>query len=152
MIVERARRGTIDPGEECIITIRKGLVGFEHARHFRLVPHRPGSPFSWLQCTDIPGLAFAVVDPANVLPDCRIEITDDEAALLEISNPEQAAVLTTVSLDLRRGFVTTNLAGPILINTRTLVGMQLVLDEDRCGIPRAVAGWPMDSSALSPAA
>ena len=139
MIIETSRFGRIEVDDKSILEMKRGLLGFEQWKRFCLIRHRPDTPFKWLQSVDDADLAFVVVDPAQFVNDYEIEIGDNEAAELEIKNPEEAVVLTTVTIHPQEKLVTTNLAGPIVINAKTLVGMQIVLESDRYSTRHVIA-------------
>jgi len=139
MIVETTRFGSIEVDDGSVLLMKRGILGFEFAKKFCLIQHRPDTPFKWLQSVETPDLAFAVIDPLQFISDYEIEISDVDATELELTDPEEAVVLTTVTIKGDEGLVTTNLAGPIVINAKTLVGMQLVLEDERYGTQHIVA-------------
>ena len=143
MIVETERFGSIEVDDRSILKLKRGMLGFEEMKRFCLIQHKPDTPFKWLQSVDLPDLAFVVVDPSRFFADYEIEISDSDAAELEIDDPEHAVVLTTVTIKPDERKVTTNLAGPIVINAKTLVGMQIVLEDDRYSTQHVIG----DSSA-----
>lgn len=133
MTIDTVRFGQIDVDENSTIRMPRGLVGFEDAREFCLVQHRPGAAFRWLQCMTRPELAFVVIDPSEFFDDYDLELSPVEAEYLGIECEADALVLTTVNLAAGSKEVTTNLLGPIVINTQTLVGMQVVIDDEGYG-------------------
>ena len=139
MIVETTRFGSIEVDDRSILLMKRGLIGFESAKKFCIIQHRPDTPFKWLQSVENPDLAFAVIDPSQFIDDYEFEMSDTDAFELELMNPEEAVVLTTVTIKPDEQLVTTNLAGPIVINSKTLVGMQLVLEDDKYGTQHVVA-------------
>lgn len=103
-----------------------GLLGFERIKDYELIENPDEWPFRWLQVVDIPSLAFLVLPPTEVIPGYTPEITDEDAEFLGLSAPEEAWVLSIVTLD-RNGHGTVNLRGPIIINRHTRTGKQVVL-------------------------
>lgn len=131
MIVETSRFGRVEVDPCKVIEIPRGLIGFPPEQRFILFEHKPGEPFRWLQSLDDPALALVVVDPHVFFPDYEAEISEDEARALGIEDPEEAQILTTVTVRRSMGQVTTNLLGPLVISVRNGRGAQLVLDGDR---------------------
>jgi len=162
MVVQTTRFGSIEVDGKSILTMKRGLLGFEQAKRFCLIQHKPAMPFKWLQSIDMPDLAFVVIDPSQFFADYEIEISDADSQVLDLDDPEQAVILTTVTIKPDEPRVTTNLAGPIVINAKTLIGMQIVLEDDRYGTQHVITdatakeqAGPQDSenaSMLSPAA
>jgi flagellar assembly factor FliW len=91
-----------------------------------------GSVFRWWQAVDAPDAAFVVLDVVSVLPEYDLRGLDAEWSELCVDDPARrhVAVLVTApgpSLE----SVTLNLAAPIVVNTATRQGRQLVLPEGR---------------------
>ncbi len=131
MEIETTRFGTMEVEKEKIITLAKGILGFPEARRFVLIPHRPGSPFHWLQSVDHPNLAFVVIEPGLFFADYEFEIDDETQSLLEVKEAEEVTVLVIVTFADGGREITANLLGPIVINTESRVGCQMVLDPNR---------------------
>ena len=110
-----------------IIRLPFGLLGFEHVKQYILLTNPNEEPFMWFQMLDNAKRAFLVVPPFCVKPDYQPDISDDEVDFLELSDPADAFLLNIVTL---RGNnqATVNLKGPVVINRRTLIGMQVILN------------------------
>lgn len=111
---------------DAILTFPEGLHGFESSREFALVPAaRDG--FWWLQSTEEAGLAFLLADPFSVSPGYEVDLNAGDTKFLELASPDDALVLTVVTLPVSNDAVaTTNLRGPIVINTLRRLGRQVV--------------------------
>lgn len=129
MKIETLRFGTLELLEEDIIVFKHGILGFPEQKRYVLIPHRPGSPFFWLQSIDMPELAFVAIPPSVCLADYEFDIPDNVQEELELTAPEQAETLLIVTIpkDNPKG-ITANLLGPVVINTQKRLGMQVVLD------------------------
>ena len=110
---------------ENVIHMPGGLLGFENVKRFVLLTEPEEAPFCWLQVLGDTSLAFLVVPPFEAAPDYQPELSDDDAAYLDLKNPEDALIYNIVTL--RAGQATINLKGPIVINRFTLRGKQVVL-------------------------
>lgn len=88
------------------------------------------SPFKWLQSVDNGQLAFAVVNPFEVVRDYDIEIPDEAISNLNIESAEEVMVLSIVVVPEELSKMTMNLKAPVVINTKNNYGMQVVLDTD----------------------
>lgn len=123
-----------------VLTFRRGLVGFDGPQRFHLV--RWGgddSPFSVLQSLDDPDLAFVVVPPQVFFADYEPEIDDEAAAHLGVASAEDLLLLVIVHLADDPRDATANLLGPLVVNTRTLEGIQAVLSPERWPSRRPLA-------------
>ncbi len=105
-----------------------GIIGFPDARNIELL-YNPGElPFMWLRCVENPALNFIVIEPQSALPDYTFELSDEDAAGLDIDTPDDAFVLNIVTFrPSDPEAATVNLIGPIVINRRTCVGRQIVI-------------------------
>ena len=114
-----------------LLTLPKGLLGFPQLTAFRLFEPSDGYPLKFLQAVDQPEISFFCMDPVGLRPDYTVPLSDPEAEELALEAPSDALILTLVVIpeDPRR--MTTNLAGPLVVNTRTRVGMQVALPSDR---------------------
>ena len=72
-----------------------------------------------------PNLAFLVVSPSAVVDSYQPDISDEEAAFLGLSDPQDALIFNIVTVH-PNGTATVNLKGPVVVNRRTLIGKQIV--------------------------
>jgi flagellar assembly factor FliW len=114
------------PGDDGIaLVFPKGLLGFPTLRHFRLLEPHDGYPLKFLESLEDPEATFACLDPVVVKPDYALTLGPEASEMLELFTPEEALVLTLVALRDSAPRLTTNLAGPIVINIRTRRGCQV---------------------------
>ena len=126
--------------EGILLSFPKGLLGFPELRSFRLFEPSDGYPLKFLQAEARPDISFVCMDPAGLRPDYNVQLGDEDAALLDLHTPEDALVLTLVVIpeDPRR--MTTNLAGPLVVNVKTRQGLQVVLNADQYPLQFPVLG------------
>lgn len=109
---------------------RAGLPGFPGERRFALV--RWGAtegPYSVLVDLDDNDVRFLVAPPALFFPSYEVDLDDQSVELLGLESADEALVLMIVTLGERPEDATANLLGPVVINTRTHEGLQVVLPE-----------------------
>jgi flagellar assembly factor FliW len=133
MIVETARFGFVNVDPKSVIAMPRGMFGFEDEAEFCLICHEPNSAFRWFQSTTRPELAFVVVDPSIFFEDYSFVLSSVESEFLDLESPDDAMVLTTVRLARDSEEPSANLAGPIVINSKSLLGLQVALDDERWG-------------------
>ncbi|MGQ9456151.1 MAG: flagellar assembly protein FliW [Armatimonadota bacterium] len=131
MKVSTTRFGVIEVEDSSIIRMPKGPIGFEEYKNYCLIQHRPDTNFRWLQSTDEPSLAFVVVDPSQLFEDYTVELMDADVEQLRLGSAEDAVVLTIVTISDGGKEITVNLAAPIVINSKELIGMQVILQDGR---------------------
>lgn len=129
MEIRTSRFGKVEVDDSLIITFPKGLLGFPEHTRFCLL--RPGddSAMYWLQSCDDPALAFVVTDPGLFVADYQIPIRSDQMDDLRLESVDDAQILVIVNKV--EGTLTGNLQGPLVINTATRIGDQLVLVDRR---------------------
>lgn len=116
-----------------------GIVGFPEFTDAEIVYQEDQKPFMWLRGLSKSGssekseVSFIVVEPAGLLKDYEIEITDSDVAALDLKNAGEALVLNIATLHntmagkAKSSKLTLNLIGPIIVNRRTLVGRQVII-------------------------
>ena len=123
------RFGNYDVPANRVLHFAAGLIGFPAARRFALLDSsRPESPFRCLVCLDLPELGFVVCDPLRLWPDYAADVP----ALPE-ARPEDVAVLAIVTLPRDPREMTANLLAPLVLDSRSRAGAQVVLDTGRYG-------------------
>ena len=125
---------------DTILTFPTGLVGFPSLKSFRFFEPVDGYPFRFLQSVDSPDISFVCLDPVGFKPDYAVPLNGEDAQALAIENPEDALILTIVVIPKDPKKMTTNLAGPLVINIKTLEGRQIVLNADKYPLQFPVLG------------
>jgi flagellar assembly factor FliW len=120
---------SIDPST--VITFDNGLPGFEDSKRFKLL-HKESDDKSvpvvfWLQSVDRPELSFSVADPATFGFNYSFTLTDAEVAALGDGAPADVLVLVLLFKDEATGGINSNVKAPLVINTKTLKGLQKIL-------------------------
>ena len=129
MDVRTTRFGVIEIAEDRVITFPRGLLGFPDKTRYCLLEPGEDACFFWLQSLDDPSLAFVVTDPSLFVKEYSVPIRPEQMSDLGLDRLEDAQVFVIVNkVD---GELTGNLQGPLVINTLTRGGEQLVLAEKR---------------------
>lgn len=130
MKIQTSQFGEMEVADECKLTFPKGIPGFEEMKEYVLLPADEigDSPFFFLQSTQTAELSFFVVDPFSFFKEYDIKLEEQLVERLELEEPADAIVLTTVSITGEMKDATTNLKAPLIINNAKKIGMQIVLD------------------------
>jgi flagellar assembly factor FliW len=129
MEVRTTRFGVIDIAEDRVITFPKGLLGFSSNTRFCLLEPGEDACFFWLQSLDEPGLAFVVTDPSMFINDYSVPVRPEQMVELKLGKLEDAQVFVVVNKVEQT--LTGNLQGPLIINTLTRTGEQMVLADKK---------------------
>lgn len=128
--VETSRFGQVEVEDERCLTLIAPIIGFEDHEKFALLDHSEDSPFKWLQSFSDPELAFVVTMPALFGLDYEFELPDEATTALELKTAENVLVFTLVTIpEENPALMTTNLLGPIVMNTENQKAMQVVLND-----------------------
>jgi flagellar assembly factor FliW len=131
MHIQTTRFGVVTIDPEHVMTFPQGMLGIGEggAARFALLESEEWGPFYWLQSADDPQLAFLVVDPALFFKDYQVCIREETQTDLDLADAKEGQLLVICN---RAGeWLTGNLLGPLVINTRTRVGQQVVLTEKK---------------------
>lgn len=123
--------GEVELDDNKILEFPNGIIGFEDFKKFAIiydVEDDRETKISWLQSLEEPVLALPVVDPLAIVPDYAPMIEDE--LLKPLGNPADEDLLfllvMTVPSDMKK--VTANMKAPVIINTKTCTGVQLIVD------------------------
>jgi flagellar assembly factor FliW len=126
--------GDMEISEDKIFTFEKGIIGFEDFKSFTIVfDAEKGDTTSiyWLQSTEEAALAIPMIDPRNVREDYDPIVEDELVNTLgQNIQDAQLEVFTTITVpeDLKK--MTCNLKAPIILNTDTMRGIQVIADNE----------------------
>ena len=129
MIVATSRFGNMEVDESRLLHFPQGILGFPDQSDYALIQTSEDSDFYWLQAVGRPELAFVVCDPRLMVPDYRVPIKAEDLEQIDLDSPDGAQVFVIVNkID---ETLTGNLQGPLIINTASRIGRQLVLSDRR---------------------
>ncbi len=125
--------GPIEIEDEKIIEISQGIIGFPNLKHFTLIydsEREVQSAIRWLQSMDDGDIAMPVIAPGELLPDYRPTVNNELLAELGELTSENTYLLVTVRVPENIEELSVNLKAPIVINTDTNKGSQVIVEDD----------------------
>lgn len=125
--------GEIEIEDEKIIQIDQGMIGFPDLKHFTLIfdsEREEKSVIMWLQSMDDGDIAIPVAVPADLLPEYNPTVDSELLENLGTLTPENTYVLVTVTVPKNIEDISVNLKAPIVINTDSSKGCQLIVEDD----------------------
>jgi flagellar assembly factor FliW len=129
MQIQSTRFGWLSVDDSRIMTFPRGLLGFPTHKRFALIQTNSENYFFWLQSIDDPTLAFVVTDPGIFFKDYDVPVREETVVELELDEPE---FLQTFTICNRVGeWLTGNLLGPLLVNSKNRLATQVVLTEKK---------------------
>lgn len=172
MQLESTRFGTLSIAEDTILTFPEGLAGFEIDTKWKLLHEEfteegNGSGarqlkeernfVHYLQSVDDPDITLPVMDPTMFGFDYDMTLTAEDIGKLDVRPGDYVAVLLVISKypsDLYREDrpiwenIKANISGPILLNTRSRIGLQKVLPKLIYDITMRVREEPVQRQTL----
>lgn len=131
MLVKTKFFGEVEIDDAKVLDFPNGIIGFENFNRYAIIydiESEGENKISWLQSVEEPALALPVVDPLAIVPEYSPMIEDE--LLKPLGNPADEDLLCllvmTVPNDMTK--VTANLKAPIIINSKTNKGVQLIVD------------------------
>ena len=125
--------GAIDIPDDKIIVLENGMIGLPEMKYFALIfdeEKEDGGKVRWFQSMDDPETAFPVMDPSIVKADYNPTINDDILRPLGELNEGNTFILTTLTVPRDIEKMSINLKAPIIINTDTRKGAQIIVEND----------------------
>lgn len=135
VLIQSERWGEVDVADERVFVLPDGLVGFPGPLRIALLDDRTADADAmWLQVADAPGLAFSAIVPWPRFPHYEPELPVEDQAALALERADDAMVVCLLAGDDDARPSTANLLAPVVMNTRTGIGRQVVLWE---------SSWPL---------
>jgi flagellar assembly factor FliW len=122
--------GSLDVDERQILHFPDGLLGFEKFKDYALLDAAQ-KPFFYLQSMDVSELAFVLIDPFLFRPDYSVDADDALLSSVGIERPEDALVLSIVTVPSDGSPITANLMGPLIVDRASRRGVQAVMTDPR---------------------
>lgn len=133
MLVKTKYFGEINLSEDKIITMERGMFGFEEYKKYTILydSEKEGRPnVSWFQSVEEPSLAFSVINPMAVMEDYNPIVEDELLKGLGEITEENIVVLLPLTVPQEVTNMTANLKAPIIINADTRKGAQVVVENE----------------------
>jgi len=124
--------GEIEIDDSKVITFPGGIIGFPDLQQFVLLydEEQGKNTIKWLQSVEEPGFAMPVVNPLQVKEDYNPSVDDELLHPIGGLSEDDMVVLVTMTIPHDLTQMTVNLRGPIIINSETCKGCQVILDSD----------------------
>ncbi|WP_315070741.1 flagellar assembly protein FliW [uncultured Clostridium sp.] len=123
--------GEMEYEDKDIITFKKGIPGFNDLKKFILLNLPEYEPFKLLQSLEKDEISLIVTSPFEFFKDYEIKLSEETIENLKLESHKQVMLLTTVTLNSDVKKITTNLQGPIVINTSNNFGEQIIQDNSK---------------------
>ncbi len=139
---QSSRFGELEVPASAVFSIVNGIIGFPDFHRYTLLEYNP--PFSWLHSVENAELAFVVVNAAEFGEGYQFPLPIGDRDI-DLQRDDDIAAVNLVSVRSDPSQTTVNLKAPVVVNLRTMLGRQMVLDDAR--FPVRMQLWaPPDSA------
>lgn len=127
MRIQTPLLGEIEINQQQIVHFEHGLPGFEQETEFIFLSLEE-SLFILMQSIRS-SLYFVVINPFAMFPDYDFELSPGDLKQLEIECEEEILVYNIVVIREEMSRSTVNMQAPLILNTRTMKGKQIILNQ-----------------------
>lgn len=131
MKINTTRFGELEVDKKDVIVFKEGLLGFESLKKFFIVDPGDQTLILWFQSADDPATAFPIIEPKIFQPEYIVKLLPAELASLELGSINDASVYTILTIPKVVTEMSANLKAPIVINNKTKVARQIVLQDSK---------------------
>lgn len=131
MKVNTTRFGELEVDKKDIISLAEGLLGFDKLTKFFIVDPGDQTLILWLQSIDDASTAFPIIEPKIFMPNYSVKLLPAELASLQLESVNEASIYTILTIPEVVTDMSANLKAPIVINNRTKLARQIVLQDSK---------------------
>ena len=121
------------------LNFEKGLLGLELYKNFVLKDIEEVESFKLLQCKDEPDIGLILASPFEIEKEYEFEISDAVEKQIGAKSVDELLIFTTVNVNSDPSKMTTNLRAPIIINTVSKKGIQVILNNEQYKITHPIS-------------
>ena len=122
VIIKTPHFGELHVSKEQIFHFEHGMLGFEDLNRFVIVSAEESAPFQWLISIERPEIGFPLLSPwlidLNYAPGHGYDV-------------DKQAFFVVITLEDERGKMTANMKAPVILDTESLIGIQIILPFDK---------------------
>lgn len=139
MYLETKYLGKMDIAADKIILFESGIPGFLEEKEFVLLDIPGQEIMQMLQSLHTPDVAFFITNPHHFYTDYTFTLDNSIVEALHIEKKEEIAILSIMTVREPIQASTINLKAPIIINNRTKLGKQLILNDGPYSMKATIA-------------
>lgn len=139
MRIDTKYLGEMDIDEEKAIHFETGLPGFLEEKEFIILDIPGNDLLQLLQSLHTPNLAFFIANPHQFDQTYHFKLSDSTLESLNITTEEEVVILSILTVNDPFEKSTINLQAPIVINSKTKQGKQIILNDDKYDMKTPIA-------------
>jgi flagellar assembly factor FliW len=129
--INTTRFGELEVEKKDVIVFKEGLLGFENLKKFFIVDPGDQTLILWFQSAEDPATAFPIIEPKIFQPNYVVKLLPAELNSLDLESINDASVYTILTIPKVVTEMSANLKAPIVINNKTKVARQIVLQDSK---------------------
>lgn len=129
MKIQSTILGQVEASESEILTFENGLPGFENEKNFILLSIEGNEVYQILQSINSKEVGFVTANPYLFISDYTFDLDEATVETLNIESEEDIIVLSIVTVKERFNASTVNLKAPVIINTKSKIAKQCILEK-----------------------
>ncbi len=114
---------------ENVFTFDNGILGFEQETEFVFLLNEKIKPFMFMQSLNNANLSFVCIKTDLICPNHSMTLSKKPLKELELARPQDALVLSLVTVSNDVSETTANIMSPIIINIRRSKGIQFIPEQ-----------------------
>lgn len=137
MLLETNMFGTIETDGVKKLLFEDGIIGFPDMKNFTLITDAEdagANKIYWLQSLDDGTFAMPIVNPFDILDEYNPIVEDEWFAPLGEHTEEDLLVFLALTVPAEVEKMSLNQKAPIIINSRTQKGCQIIVEDESCEI------------------
>jgi len=134
--INTTRFGILEVEKKDIITFKDGILGFENLKRFFVVDPGDQTLILWLQSTEDKAVAFPIIEPKIFDPNYTVKLLPAELNSISLDNLQDACIYTVLTIPKQVTEMSANLKAPVVINNRTKIARQIVLQDNKLEVRR----------------
>lgn len=123
--------GKVKIDTDKIVIFEYGIPGFESLKKFAILDPDSTYPIMWLVSLEDKDVAFPVTIPNLIRNDYEFILPKDLTEYLNLEKPEDAIILSILTIPENEEDITINLAAPIIISQNNHKGVQYLLEDGK---------------------
>ncbi|AMQ07540.1 flagellar assembly protein FliW [Sporosarcina psychrophila] len=129
MKIQSTILGEVEALESEILTFDNGLPGFENEKNFILLSIEGNEVYQILQSINSKEVGFVTANPYLFISDYTFDLDESTVEALNIESEEDIIILTIVTVKEPFNASTVNLKAPVIINTKSRIAKQCILEK-----------------------
>ncbi len=116
---------------ETIFNFPQGIPAFESTKEYVFLTNENVRPFMFMQALNTSNLSFVCIDSFLICQNYEVQIPESVVEFIKLEQPEDALILSFVTVKPKIEDITANLMSPVVINIKNLMGQQIIPEESR---------------------